>query len=307
MTSEQRMLVYTLLFTLAGRAPKDNRYVEMFFIWLTYLCKNGGLTATDRICVLIDKTTVDYLNSDGCYSHVADQITIPIDYVIMPTIMTISEGMICRYNFHNDALVNETFVYLDLDVLVLRPLRMLIKPLAPNTMACMPEGRMINGLYGGCTLDEEIADSCGFSSGIFAYCPGHGVQDFFNRVTAECLAKAAEPYYTIDQPFFNKWIYKAIMKNEIDMRVELLDDMHFVNNVFNYDDNTIIMNYAGEPGNDSIHYKKMLSLLCIDFMQLREAPAPAQQREEAENPPQETSAALPEEARSHTPPPSASE
>jgi hypothetical protein len=203
-------------------------------------------------------------------------------------------------------------MFLDLDVLVLRPLRVLIAPLEPNTLACMPEGRMADGLYGGCTVDEEIVDSCGFSAGIFAYCAGPGVRDLFNRVTAECMAKAAEPYYTIDQPFFNKWVYKTITKQAIDMRVELLDDAHFINNVFNYDSNTILMNYAGEPGNDSIHYKKMLSLLCIDFMRQREAPpeaaaAAAEQREEAENPPQETSADPPAEAHSHTPPPPASE
>ena len=55
------MLVYTTLFTLAGKMPKDNKYIAMFYIWFSYIKKYAGLGSSDTVGVIIDAVSYTHL------------------------------------------------------------------------------------------------------------------------------------------------------------------------------------------------------------------------------------------------------
>ena len=57
------MLVYTVCFTKKGQEPKDNKYIFMLLIWLKFVEVFGCIQTTDRICVIVDTKTKDYLES----------------------------------------------------------------------------------------------------------------------------------------------------------------------------------------------------------------------------------------------------
>ncbi len=254
------MIVYTLLFTLVGKLPKENRYIDMFYIWLSFLLKNGGLTKDDRINVLVDQPTIDYFNEDGIFSHLLGIVHCPINFILINQPNNLSEGITSRYT---TKYIDTTALFLDLDILVMNPIRPSIPDLEPDEIAVIPEGQMEHGLYCGDLLPVEITqEMCGFTAGCFAFNPGTRIEEFFAIVSKECLDMAATPKYTIDQPFFNKWICLMIRRDVLPIKVRILDDSIIDNNSYQKTSATF-MNYAGDPGVDISHFKKLLTIISI--------------------------------------------
>jgi len=267
-TDKTEMIVYTLLFTLVGKKPEDTHYVEMFYIWLTYLLKNGGLTADDRIIIFIDNETLNFLNCQPLAAYLKGKASSPLDFIIVKQPETISEGMVIRYTSILNKNEPTTFLYLDLDVLVIKSLQGDIPKLSPNQLYVMPEGKMVHGLYAGSLVKMDLLpDMCGFSSGTFAFCYGDAILEFFKRVTEDCLEIKAEPRYTVDQPFFNKWIYEIYTKQVLAVDIQLLRYNMIEQNALNgFKPETVLVNYAGYPGVGNFHYQKMLNAMCIEFL-----------------------------------------
>ena len=262
------MIVYTLLFTLVGKKPEDNRYVEMFIIWLTFLVKNGGLTSQDKITIIVDTETLKYIKSQVLPDYLKQISACDIEYIEVEQPTNISEGMVARYNSVFNNTNGQTILYLDLDVLVVKSLQNDIPRLNPNQLMVMPEGKMAHGLYaGGLVTYEKIPNICGFASSSFAFCYGDGIQNFFANITKECLEVQDTPRYTIDQPFFNKWIYLILTEQVLPVDIQLLRYNMIEQNVMNmFQDSTVLVNYAGFVGDGSFHYQKMLNVLCLEFL-----------------------------------------
>jgi len=260
------MIVYTILFTLPGKKPEENRYVELFKIWLTYLLRNGGLTENDAVVIIVDRETLGHLETQILPSYFRQHSSIHFHCIPVPQPATLTEGMLLRYTAlpGNDS---DTLLYLDLDILVMRSLKHDIPLLHNNQIMLMPEGKMAHPLY-ACNLieEKELKNMCGFSSGSFAFCNGEGIQEFFKRICQECLEIKDNPRYTVDQPFFNKWIYLTITTNAFPIHIMLMRYNMIEQNVYKIRDETVLVNYAGDPGVDSSHYQKILTMLCIDFL-----------------------------------------
>ena len=92
------MIVYTVLFTLVGKDPAENRYVEMFYIWLTHLLKNGGLGPSDKICIILDKPTIDFINSEFILKHILNLSRVTIEFWLILQPRTLSDGMVHKYS-----------------------------------------------------------------------------------------------------------------------------------------------------------------------------------------------------------------
>jgi len=291
------MIVYTLLFTLVGKSPAENRYVDMFYIWLSFLLKNGGLTTDDRIHVLVDQATIDYFNEDGIFSNLLEAVHCPINFILINQPNNLSEGITSRYT---TTYIDTTALFLDLDILVLNPIRLQIPDLEPDELAIIPEGRMSYGLYCGDLLPAELTEGiCGFTAGCFAFRPGTRIEEFFGIVSKECLESVAAPKYTIDQPFFNKWICLILKKEVLPLKIRILDNSIMDNNSYTLPSgvSATFMNYAGDPGVDKSHFKKLLAMISISHIR----PAP-----------QGAAAPVPQEAgpahasqEEHGPPPAA--
>ena len=264
------MIVYTLLFTLQSKNPTENKYIQMFYIWLTYLLKYGGLTKDDTICVLCDEKTLEQLNSNEILSTLMELCQSQFTIQSIQQLENISQGMIARYTFQKE---NEFVLYLDLDVLVKRNIKEYFSNISilKNCLFALPEGKLWNVDYGGHFLEKnELTENHpGFTSGLFGYIWGDDVKQFMNAICVQCLQNQQSPFYTIDQPFYNKEVYLRISKQiESKLKIYLIDENCVENNpdMLEGEKGGVFVNMCGEPGNDTLHFQKMLLHLCFSFI-----------------------------------------
>ena len=57
-----------VVYTLKDKEPKDNLYLEIFYLWLTMLIKNGGLDKRDILYIHMDSRTIEYLQTSQSLS-----------------------------------------------------------------------------------------------------------------------------------------------------------------------------------------------------------------------------------------------
>jgi hypothetical protein len=105
------------------------------------------------------------------------------------------------------------------------------------------------------------------SAGIFGFYPGEEIYKFFQLIRRECL-DSKEVHYTVDQPFFNKWLYLTITKSILKMKLISMKNM-VTHNSIEENPGVIFINYAGQPGDGQLHYTKMMNKICLDFISLR--------------------------------------
>ena len=259
------MIIYTILFTLPNKKPEENRYVELFKMWLTFILRNGGLTDSDAIVIIVDIETLKHLETQVLPMFYRTASNIHFRCIPVPQPKTLTEGMLLRYTniAGNDG---DTLLYLDLDILVVSSLKHDIPLLHPDQLIVMPEGKMVHALY-ACNLvnADEVNDMCGFSSGSFGFCYGQGIQAFFDNIRQDALLIKDSPRYTVDQPFFNKWLASCITANALPIHIMLMRTSMIEQNVYKAAEGTVLINYAGDPGVDSSHYQKVFTMLCIEY------------------------------------------
>jgi len=259
------MIVYTVLFTLVGKDPADNRYVEMLYIWLTHILKNAGLGVGDKICVLIDKPTIDFLNGDFNIGFILNTCRVPIEFWLINQPHTPSEGMVQKYNIEDvPAIVSNCSLYLDLDIVVKAPLT-LVCELIPDTLAVVVEGDIYNDDYGGKVLprEREKEGYPGFSAALFVFSIGETVREFMRCVKGGCLAQDP-PFYTVEQPFFNKYLYELFIN--LERPFFMIPKKYVSNNDMTPSDSVVFVNYCGDPGNGPRHIVKMIMSMCMGLL-----------------------------------------
>ena len=259
------MIVYTVLFTLVGKDPAENRYVEMFYIWLTHLLKHGGLDTGDKICVLIDKPTIDFLNADFNIGFILSMCRVPMEFWIINQPNTPSEGMVQKYNIEDvPAIVSDCSLYLDLDIIIKAPLTP-VRELIPDTLAVVVEGKIYNDDYGGKVIPREPGkeEYPGFSAAIFVFSVGETVREFMRCVKGGCLAQHP-PFYTVEQPFFNKYIYELFIDKQ--QPFFIIPKKYVSNNDMTPSDSVVFVNYCGDPGNGPRHVVKMILSMCMGLL-----------------------------------------
>ena len=258
------MIVYSLLFTLVGKDPAENRYIEMFYMWLAYVVRNAGLAKGDKVRVLIDEASLDIIDYDFINNILSNSNNIGIELKLIQQPSTLSQGIAERYNPANIGDFTEATIFLDLDVLVLKPLTF-IKDLGPDTLSVSGEGKIYEHSYGGLVL-ERVAENeslPGITGAIYAFSYGKRVAELFNNVRTACLQQHP-PFYTIDQPFFNKYVYESIFRG--DKFIDMMNGDFSENNKLYPLHSTVFMNFCGEPGEGTKHHQKMLAMLCLDIL-----------------------------------------
>lgn len=277
------MLVYTTLFTLAGKMPKDNKYIAMFYIWFSYLKKYAGLGPGDTVGVIIDEATLEYFNKDDnpYFSYIANDVTFELQLSVMPIPATLSAGCAERYNMEHfsNFTKHDIYLYTDIDCLSIRNIR----PLFQGSEGAEGDLFIISEVYEGMTHDNyagHFVESCplakkmpGFSSGWFAWKWGHageGTKEFFADVSKRLAGHVDGPLYTVDQPFFNYEIYLRISgkREETSINICIMDSKIVTLNPLVSDPrlaDSYFANFCGEPGVEDCHFYKMLSFMCVDF------------------------------------------
>jgi hypothetical protein len=279
------MLVYTTLFTLAGKMPKDNKYIAMFYIWFSYIKKYAGLGPGDTVGVIIDEATLDYFNKDDnpYFSYIANDINFELQLSVMPTPATLSAGSAERYNMEHfsNFTKHDITLYTDIDCLSIRNIHPLFKDFDTKQeyLFVIPEvdEGMVHTNYAGhfieaCPLAEKMH---GFSSGWFAWTwgearKGKATKEFFADVSKRLAGHVGEPLYTVDQPFFNYEIYLRMSgkREKSPLKICIMDSKIVTLNPLFSDSglaDSYFANFCGEPGVEDCHYYKLLSFMCVDF------------------------------------------
>jgi len=272
------MLVYTTLFTLSEKEPKNNKYINMFYIWFTYLKRYGGLTPNDCVGLLVDEDTFNYMNSDNnsTFGYLSQGVPFHIEISIMKRPSNLSEGFAERYMIENfETITNhELNLHLDIDCLCIRNIHALFNQVktTENTFYIMTEdGNLFDDNHGGLLLEKGILSEGfpGISAGWYAWKHSEGQREFFKTVLKGCLENMNTPYYTVDQPFYNyEIVMRIVSKKEADFSICILSKEIVVFNPYIEDEslkNAYFVNFAGEPGVQDCHYKKILEFFCADF------------------------------------------
>lgn len=281
MAAEPRITVYTNLFTLASKEPATNRYVEMFFIWLSYLIRKGRPAAA---YLMIDSRTFSYVASTPLFAALSAKLTFPMYALTYDPPATLKEGTLRRFEVERLVPLAErrVFFYLDVDVLPIRPLSGLIAEFKPNCLyyaaeSIPTESKLVfldKNYFGHLATAEDAAwletrfaetGAPGMTSGIFGFTAGERIGDFFKYIRDQAAADSAKQFYTLDQPYYAAAIYRFIMRDGLIDNVGL-DPAHIGVNIPSYQAPTtkILLNFCGDPGDESSHWFKMFTELILD-------------------------------------------
>jgi len=269
------MLVYTVLFTLADKKPKENKYIDMFYIWFSYLKRYAGLGPNDCLGVIVDEDSLEYMNSTISFGYISTDVPFHIELSIMPRPANLSEGFAQRYNLeHFENLTkNELNLHIDIDCLCIRNIHKLFFQLSSDFYVMEEIGWLTDDNHGGHFIkDTRHEDERGFSAGWYAWKHTPIQRELFQNVSKGCLENP-KPFYTVDQPFYNYELFKIMNSKSMDIH-----RFHHSICPFNplFFDGTLgsayFANFGGEPGVQDCHFSKMFEFLCIDFSTIPSTP-----------------------------------
>ena len=256
-----------IIYTLADKALEENQYIDIFVMWLIQLLKVKALSKDDALQVKTDKRTIDYIKSNyTCFPQLEKHLPNLTFFMNEPP-KTYLEGMMWR--FIPTPYTQDIFLYLDIDILVLKPLENLTKSMKPNTLYVMMEGSMKDSNYNAAfpeMVRSQFRDEePGYNSGKFAV-TSQGIRDIiFKEIYSRC--KFDTNYYTIDQPYFNCVIYELQKKSYLD--TELFKNPYVSFNGQGYNPTTtVLFDCAGEPANGRKHFIKYIDLMGFFAMKL---------------------------------------
>ena len=261
------MLVYTTLFTLKGKEPRENKYLTMFYMWFTYLKRYSGLGSNDCVGLIVDEDTFDFMNSDGnqIFSYLSEGVPFNIEISIMPRPANLTEGFAERYraeNFENFTK-HELNLHIDIDCLCIRNIHKLFFGISADFYAMEEDGLITDDNYAGHFIKDKIYDEQGISAGWYAWTHTEEQRAFFEAVSKGCLENSP-PFYTVDQPFYNYELFKrkdSLNIHRFNKHVVAFNPLFFDSRLAT----AYFVNFAGEPGVEQCHFDKMFSFMCVDF------------------------------------------
>ena len=242
MTSPSRMIVFTVLFTLPGRDPEENKYVEMaHMMFYSFRLSGQG----DRFYLMADDLTWAAFKAHDL-SGARDVIRVTI-----PRPQSLLEGIAYRYSFFNrvpEFSTNDTYLFVDCDMLNVRKF---VLDLPADTIAVLPEGGREDPNYCGEGAWARL-DHAGLSAGFWAIRPGPDMLALMDEISAS-IRREPTKFYCEDQPHFNRAITK-------DTRCVMFDPSIVSFNGHGFSSKTLFINCAGCPGDADFHYDKMLKM-----------------------------------------------
>lgn len=294
MASTVPYVLYTNIYTLAGSEPKHNKYIDMYFLWLTNIIKYGNIQKTDVIVSYMDEETYAYLNVTKTEKNTLYQrLKRHIDkFVIIkyPVPTNHKEAMLRKYAvdmmldytkpIHDQ---NPVYMYLDVDVLVVKDIRTLL--LQTENAPSLPEkttvflrnesnpishpdyfGQLMTDADHQVLKDRNIMLP-GFSAGIFGWRNNKDIKQFLNMVLFLAL-KSDMKLYTIEQPFFNAALFQYMFYDTTKFTFLVMSRAQIGQNVVgaHLSPATVLMNYCGEPGDESVHWDKMYHQLLTQLL-----------------------------------------
>jgi hypothetical protein len=245
-----------LLYTLKDKEVKDNLYLDIFYVWLGKVIQSGGLRENDLIQLVVDSRTCDYLeDSETALSVLLEKLPCSFVTIVIEPPSNSLEGMMNKYLITEYS--QDIFIYCDIDILISNPFHILTEKLSDNMVYVCKEGSLSDENYSG-SYSSEITNKTlpGFSAGKFIVTGKDLRNSFFKSIQEAC--DYSTKFYTVEQPFFNRAIYKDSSSIDIDILTQ-----HVSFNGNDYTKDTIFNDMAGNVGDGKSHATKIMTALAL--------------------------------------------
>lgn len=277
------VIIFTNLFTLKNKDVKENKYIDMYYIWLHNIIKYGKLKDNDTVLTFIDSVTFEYLKQSISFNTLSSIIK-NFKVILYEQPENIKEGILQRYyvdKIFEVVKVNDAFyIHLDIDVLVIQDIRSLFKDEIQNnktTLYLKTEEKLLGSNYYGELITEDekemlfnrgMLDMPGFSAGIYGWKGSSRIKEYFDFIL-DAANKNTKDLYTVEQPFFNAAIFQYFFKKLGVFNFVIWDDSNVGHNRFsNQVASTVtLLNFCGIPGDDSFHWHKIFIELLMSSIQ----------------------------------------
>ena len=249
-----------VLFTLKDADVFENKYVSIFFIWLSVLCKTADLDEHDLLNIKVDARTEEYLSKDLVFTKLLESTKFQKQVTVFPPPLTLKEGTMMRYGYIE--FKQDIYMYCDIDILVLKSLHIFSETMIPDSIYLHAEGLLTNSNYGADFTKEELSsfiqDSVGFSSGKFFIYGKDLYKEFTFLVENNCAKSSNKYYYTLDQPYFNKAVY-MLNREKCNVNYDMFNPKTIPTHLEHYSYPTaFFIGGMGEPGDGSLHLQKLI-------------------------------------------------
>jgi hypothetical protein len=248
-----------ILYTCENAQVAENQYIQVFVMWLTQIVKINALKSNDILHITIDQPTYDYMQSHyTSFKSLMNKINHIIFIASSPK--TNLEGWMWKFIPHDYS--QDVYLYLDIDIFILKPLIQLVQHMKANQIYACSEGSMTNSNYNA-AFPESVREQFtmkepGYSVGKFAITSRKMRDLFFKEINRIC--DNTVNYYCPEQAFYNVVIYS--MRNTLILNTIVLCAPYISLNGYLYrKDKTVLFDCAGEPGNGLKHIEKYIDVL----------------------------------------------
>jgi hypothetical protein len=260
--STKTVALSCILFTLEGTEVSKNKYVDIFLCWMSQLASTGGLQRGDALYIHCDIETKEYIHEHTVFLDLASLCRIQVNYIHHNQPKSAREGMMWKYTIFD--YPQDVFFYCDIDVLVLKSVHSLTDRTPDECLVVQRENCLLDPNYSAAFTTEELSKFSELHSGISAgkfMIRGKALHtEFCAHVEAIAAEHPDSTFYTVEQPFFVKAVYRFLPF----CNVTLLDPPVVSINWDFYDQTkTILLDSMGEPGNGDSHLKKQLDAILL--------------------------------------------
>jgi len=255
-----------ILFTPVGKSVHDNKYIDVFLLWLSQLIKSADLQSTDALELLIDIPTYDKLQQSS-FSQLRTGLRCQTKYFKLPQPDTLTAG--CMWKYLALEYTQDIFFYCDIDILVTKPIRCLTDFMNPDTVYAHPEGFLHEPVVGSnfaCdfpkeTLESLPKDSPGYSAGKFLIY-GKELRNRLFSYIQTLHSLGPKNYPMLEQPFYNRALYD--LESTITLNKTILSKQVVCSNNRNYTkEHVVLFDCCGMPGDDVAHAHKLICAISL--------------------------------------------
>ena len=265
--------LYTILFTLDSIPCHKNKYIDLFITWFTFLIKSKSLNENDLLVIIIDKYTLQYLETLESFTNIVKLCY--TCYIKVKQPKTVMEGCMWKYNVLDQKILNQydkdIYFYMDIDVIINKSFKIITDQMKPNTICIREEESILSDyvdyFFQGIPQNEmDIFINLnikGLTAGFFAFYGKSIMLEIFDKIIE--YNKVKTNYETLEQPLFNRAIYNYYI---IEKKINTLNTMNSLTSKYsipvNFD--SVLIDCCGEPGNDLAHYEKVINLLLFRYL-----------------------------------------
>lgn len=259
-----------IIFTVDGKSPEQNDYIQIFLLWLTSLLRSKSLIKDDLLCLTVDAETLDYLERFTPMIQIINKLESGLYIQKESKPKSVLEGIMWKYlNYEHK---QDIYVYCDIDILICKPIHKFISQLESNTVFAYEEGTLSSEAYNLGIIETEYelirsisSNLPGLNAGLFIFTNNLQKNTIFNKIK-KYFTSTHQFSFTLEQPLFNRAVYTSLTEGIINLNTILLrrNTLHY-NNGFMLENKEIPIFYDcnGDVGVGYRHLHRIINTFCF--------------------------------------------